>query len=111
MFSSMTGVIWHLYVVRTVTGSLYAGIATNVARRYQEHVRGGPRCAKFLRANPPRELAFQKRIGPLSLALKAEYRFKQLPKRDKEAIITAGGYRLDRKSGRITGQRGRLQSG
>ena len=31
-----------------------------------------------------------------------EYRFKQLPKRDKEAIIRAGKLRLDRKSGAIS---------
>ena len=92
---------WHLYVVRTVKGTLYAGIATDVARRYQQHVTGGPKAAKFLRANPPRELAFERRIGSRSLALKVEYRFKQLSKRDKETIIAAGKLRLDRKSGRI----------
>ena len=46
----MAGETWHLYVVRTVKGSLYAGIATNVRRRYQEHVTGGPKAARFLRA-------------------------------------------------------------
>jgi len=30
------------------------------------------------------------------LALKVDYRFKQLPKRGKEAIISAGKLRLDR---------------
>jgi predicted GIY-YIG superfamily endonuclease len=38
---------WHLYVVRTVKGSLYAGIATNVKRRYQEHATGSPKAARF----------------------------------------------------------------
>lgn len=96
-----TSQTWHLYVVRTVKGALYAGVATNVTRRYQEHVTGGPKAAKFLRANPPKELVFKRRIGSRSLALKAEYWFKQLPKRHKEAIITAGRIRLDRQSGRI----------
>jgi hypothetical protein len=36
------------------------------------------------------------------LALKVEYRFKQLPKRDKEAIIKAGRFRIDRESGEIS---------
>ena len=92
---------WHLYVVRAVNGSLYAGIATNVRRRYQEHVAGGPRAARFLRANPPKELVFKRRIGSRSLALKVEYRFKRLPKRDKEAIVRAGGLRFDRETGTI----------
>lgn len=93
--------IWHLYVVRTVKGSLYAGIATDVKRRYQEHVAGGLKAARFLRAQPPRELVFKRRIGSRSLALKVEYRFKQLPKRNKEAIVRAGRLRFDRESGEI----------
>ena len=59
----MAGVTWHLYVVRTDKGTLYAGIATDVMRRYQEHVAGGPKAARFLRANTPRELVFSRRIG------------------------------------------------
>ena len=92
---------WYLYVIRTVGGSLYAGIATDVRRRYQEHASGSPKAARFLRANPPRELVFKRRIGSHSLALKVEYRFKQLAKRDKEAMIRAGKFRLDRESGEI----------
>jgi putative endonuclease len=92
---------WCLYVIRTAKGSLYAGITTDVGRRYQEHVTGGPKAARYLRANPPKDLVFKRRIGSRSLALKAEYWFKQLAKRDKEAIVTAGRLRIDRKSGRI----------
>lgn len=92
---------WHFYVVRTVTGALYAGITTNVARRYHEHVAGGPKAARFLRASPPRELAFKRRVGSRPLALKVEYWFKQLPKKRKEAIVRAGQLRFDRVSGKI----------
>jgi putative endonuclease len=95
------GLTWYLYVIRTVGGSLYAGIATDVRRRYLEHATGGPKAAKFLRANPPRKLVLKRRIGSRSLALKVEYRFKQLPKRDKETIVRAGRFRADRKSGEI----------
>lgn len=98
--------IWHLYVVRTVTGALYAGITTDVKRRYQEHVAGGPKAARFLRANPPGELVLTRRIGTRSLALKVEYWFKQLPKRHKEAIVRAGKLRFDRASGQIQHTRG-----
>jgi putative endonuclease len=97
----MTDMTWHLYVIRTAGGLLYAGITTDVERRYQEHVTGGPKAARFLRAHPPKEIAFKRRIGTRSLALKVEYRFKQLRKRDKEAIVRAGRLRFDRKSGEI----------
>ena len=92
---------WYLYVIRTVGGSLYAGIATDVRRRYQEHATGGPKAARFLRAHPPRELVLNRRIGSRSLTLKVEYRFKQLSKRDKEAIVEVGNLRFARETGRI----------
>ncbi len=45
----------------------------------------------------------KRRIGSRSLALKVEYRFKQLSKRAKEAIIMAGKLRFDRETGGIRG--------
>lgn len=95
------GLTWYLYVIRTVSGALYAGIATDVRRRYQEHATGGPKSAKFLRANPPKKLVLKRRIGSRSLALKVEYRFKRLPKRDKEGVVRAGKVRFDRGTGEI----------
>jgi putative endonuclease len=95
------GTAWRLYVVRTMNGALYAGIATDVGRRYKEHASGGRRAAKFLRANPPMAIVLRRRIGSRSLALKVEYRFKRLPKRDKEAIVKAGKMRVDPTTGRI----------
>lgn len=95
------GVDWHLYVIRTIDGCLYAGIATDVRRRYQEHVTGGSKAARFLRAKPPRELVFKHRIGSRSLAIRVEYRFKRLSKRNKESIIRAGKLRFDRETGAI----------
>ena len=92
---------WYLYVIRTGGGCLYTGIATDVRRRYQEHANGDPKAAKFLRAHPPREIVFTRRLGSRSLALKVEYWFKQLSKQDNEAIIRAGKFRIDRKSGKI----------
>ena len=92
---------WYLYVIRTGDGFLYAGITTDVSRRYREHASGGPKAARFLRAHPPEELVFKRRIGTRSLALKVEYRFKQLRKRDKEAIIRTGRLRFDRETGEI----------
>ena len=97
----MTGAIWLLYVIRCVDGSLYAGITTDVRRRFEEHLTGGPKAARYLRAHSPKELVFRRRIGTRSLALKAEYWFKQMPKPVKEAIIRDGNFRIDRESGKI----------
>ena len=78
---------WHLYLIRTGDGSLYAGIATDVARRFAEHQTGGGRCARYLRGRAPLRLVFKRRLGNRSLALKAERRIKSLPKYKKEQIV------------------------
>jgi putative endonuclease len=78
---------WHLYMVKAADGSLYTGIATDVARRFAEHESGGPRCARYLRGRAPLQLVFKKRLGNRSLALKAEHRLRKLSKRQKEQIV------------------------
>ena len=79
---------WHLYLVRTREGSLYTGIATDVARRMNEHEQPGHKGAKYLRSKGPLELAYQTRIGERSLALRAEHCVKKLTKEEKEDIVT-----------------------
>ncbi|HSO08307.1 MAG TPA: GIY-YIG nuclease family protein [Pelomicrobium sp.] len=80
---------WSLYLLRTRANALYAGIATDVRRRFSEHARGTARGAKALRGKGPLLLVYQVRIGERALALAAERRFKALAKRDKEAIVAA----------------------
>jgi putative endonuclease len=77
---------WHLYLIRTKDGSLYTGIATNVARRFAEHQAQGNRCARYLRGRAPLRLVFQRPVGRRSLALKAERRLRRLRKKQKEEI-------------------------
>ena len=58
---------WYLYVIRTVDGSLYTGISTDVARRFREHLVQGRKTARYLRARKPLHVAFSQAIGDLSL--------------------------------------------
>jgi putative endonuclease len=76
---------WHLYLVRTRDGALYAGIATDVQRRLAEHVSG--RGSKYLRPRGPLELVYRVPIGDRSLALRAEAALKKLAKRAKEILV------------------------
>jgi putative endonuclease len=92
---------WHLYVIRTVDNCLYTGVTTDVKRRFAEHKGQGPRTAKYLLAHRPAALAFSRAIGERSLALKVEYRFKQLVKREKESVIKRRRLAFDRVTGRI----------
>ncbi len=78
---------WWLYLVRTRQGTLYAGVATDVARRLREHE--GGRGSKYLRSRGPLRLAYSVELGDRALALRAEARVKRLAKADKERIVTS----------------------
>lgn len=78
---------WHLYVVRTRAGHLYTGIATDVARRLEEHEAGDGRGAKALRGRGPLELVYRLKVGDRGLALRLEHRLKQCSRSEKEDIV------------------------
>ncbi|MCE5273985.1 MAG: GIY-YIG nuclease family protein [Syntrophaceae bacterium] len=92
---------WHLYIVRTTDRSLYAGISTDVQRRFREHLAQGRKTARYLLAHKPQGLAFSLAIGDRGLALKVEYHFKRLSKGEKERIVDSGHLIYDRETGRI----------
>ncbi len=73
---------YSVYLVRCRDGSLYTGIAIDVARRIAEH-EDSRRGARFLRGKGPLTLVFQREIGDRSLASKIESRIKRLPKAEK----------------------------
>jgi putative endonuclease len=73
--------IWHLYLVECSDGSLYAGIATDVERRFAEHAAG--KGARYTRSHKPVRVVASRAIGSRSDALKAEMALKRLPKERK----------------------------
>ena len=81
---------WYIYMVRCHDGSLYTGIATDVARRFAEHQENTGAGAKYLLGRGPLLLVFQKKVGSRSLALRVESKVKKLPKARKEELITTG---------------------
>ncbi|MDU2941624.1 MAG: GIY-YIG nuclease family protein [Enterobacteriaceae bacterium] len=76
---------WYLYLIRTQKNALYTGITTDVARRFVQHQTG--KGAKALRGKGELTLAFFEEVGERSLALRLEYRIKQLTKRQKERLV------------------------
>jgi len=82
--------LWRLYVIRTVDNCLYTGVTTDVRRRFAEHQSGGPRAARYLRAHRPAAIVFSRVVGTRSHALKVEYRFKQLTRKQKERVVAMG---------------------
>ncbi|MBB5322034.1 GIY-YIG nuclease family protein [Marinobacter oulmenensis] len=79
---------WHLYLIRTASGSLYTGITTDVQRRFAEHQAGAPRGARSLRGKGPLTLVFHVPVGERSRALSLEWRVKRWPRARKEALVT-----------------------
>jgi len=73
---------YSVYLVRCSDGSVYTGIATDVARRISEH-QDSRRGAKFLRGKGPLALVYKREVGDRSLASKIESRVKRLPKAEK----------------------------
>lgn len=80
---------WYLYLIRTADNALYTGITTDVQRRYKQHQSG--KGAKALRGKGELTLAFAAQVGDRSLALRIEYRVKQLTKRQKERLVEGEG--------------------
>ena len=78
----MTDSSYSLYLVRCNDGTLYTGIATDVARRVKEH-EASNKGAKYLRGKAPLTLVFERELGNRSLASKVEGHVKKLSRREK----------------------------
>jgi putative endonuclease len=76
---------YSVYLVECRDGSLYTGIAIDVARRFAEHEQGA-KGAKYLRGRRPLKLIFQCEVGSRSIASKIELRIKRLPRQEKADI-------------------------
>lgn len=75
---------WFVYLIECVDGSIYTGIAIDVAARYAAHERG--KGARYTRSHPPARLLATLACPDRASAAQAEYRIKQLPAREKRAF-------------------------
>ncbi|KFN48640.1 GIY-YIG nuclease family protein [Arenimonas composti] len=78
---------WFVYLIECRDGSLYTGIATDVARRFREHAEG--RGARYTRSHPPVRLLASFPHPDRSSALKAEAAMKKLTPAAKRALATS----------------------
>jgi putative endonuclease len=76
---------WFLYLIECADGSIYTGIARDVAARYAAHVSG--KGARYTRSHPPARLLASQAFPDRSSALKAEYRVKQLSAAEKRILV------------------------
>ena len=78
---------WFVYVIECRDGSLYTGIAVDVAKRYALHVAG--KGARYTRSRPPVRLLASMACEDRSMALRVEHAVKQLSVPDKRAWCAA----------------------
>lgn len=85
MASSSTD--WHVYIAQCADGSLYTGVAKDVAARIAEHNRG---CgAKYTRARKPIELVYTEPAAGRGHAQRREAEIRRLSAAAKRALVAA----------------------
>lgn len=72
---------WFLYLIECADGSIYTGIAVDVAARYAAHCNGTG--ARYTRSHAPVRLLGYEAHADRSAASKAEYRIKRLSAAEK----------------------------
>jgi predicted GIY-YIG superfamily endonuclease len=77
---------WWLYLLRCGDGTLYCGIALDVAARLKQHQEG--KGAKYTRGRGPLALVYREACGTQAEALCRERAVKRLPRAKK--VLLAG---------------------
>lgn len=75
---------WFLYMLECSDGSIYTGIAVDVAARYAAHEKG--KGAKYTRSHPPRRLLAVFAYPDRAAASRAEYAMKRLSRPQKRGM-------------------------
>lgn len=78
---------WYVYVARCADGSLYCGIARDVAARIAAHDAG--KGARYTRGRGPLTVLVTRKCRSKGKALRIEYAIKQLTRPEKEALVVA----------------------
>ena len=78
---------WVLYLLECENGSYYAGITTDIERRFAEHVFGIG--ARYTRANPPQRVVAIKEFPDRASASRGEAALKKLPRSAKPGYFSS----------------------
>jgi putative endonuclease len=78
-------------MIETSRGSLYTGITTDVARRFEEHrqthLGQSALGARYFRAQEPVAVVYRERLPDQASAARREWQIKQLSARQKRALV------------------------
>lgn len=76
---------WWVYMLRCADGTLYTGIARDLARRLAAHRRGT--ASKYTRVRRPVRLVFSEPWPDRGAALRREAALKRLPRAEKQRLV------------------------
>jgi len=79
---------WWVYLIRCGDGTLYCGIALDVAARLEQHRAG--KGARYTRGRSPLELVYREACGSRTEALRRERTIKRMPRAKKAALVGQG---------------------
>jgi putative endonuclease len=82
-----------VYILECKNGTYYTGYSSDLDKRIKEH-NNSSRGAKSLRGKVPVKVVWKKEYKYRHYAMSAEYKIKQLNRRQKELLV--GGMRLDK---------------
>lgn len=74
-----------VYILECMDGSLYTGIATDLARRFREHQNGVG--SRYTRSRGARRIVYSEICANRSAAGRREAYIKRLPRREKLGLI------------------------
>ena len=77
---------WYAYMIRCSDGSLYAGVTTDVERRFKEH-KESKKGSKYARAKIPLRVVYVEPCSTRSNAQKREAVLKKMKKEEKELLV------------------------
>jgi len=80
----MPGEVWYVYLARCSDGSLYCGVARNVAERIAKHDAG--KGAKYTRGRGPLVVQAVRKCMSHGMALRLELAVKRLSRDGKERL-------------------------
>jgi len=80
--------VYYLYILECEDGSLYTGITTDIARRFNEHSSGVG--SRYAGAHVPKKIVYSEKHASRSEASKREAEIKSWPRNKKIEIISRG---------------------
>lgn len=76
---------WSVYIIECCDGSLYTGIATDVERRFRQHLAGTG--AKYFRTKQPVRVVYTESEHDRATASRREAEIKRMARAEKLAML------------------------